>query len=481
MAKKRKRTGPITIEQLPHRMRFHIHKLGFSSIQHYKIWCRENSFSCGLNKDSRQRQNELETIMMVKASALLADDKKSRNLKEIIPKIYAGEQESKSLRNGTAKEIALAFERSNSKDILFQLLMYLEENSNLLKDSSYVKGIESIANHFESWLCPIETWQVKSHNRDRQFSDLLRHLFVAYSVPQFMERVWLTENTTHQNWYKHIGVGQNIRTAQDMPITLTKKMAHHFLNAPKQYSVDEALCWGQVHALGGDKRLMDALRGTRLIGNYENDAFWQNVIRFFIVNPMLDVNYVHPIVDFIWNQKFENQRVIVARGVVEEIDPPQPNFSMKGRTPKLLLRQMHDWHRQLGEETSCGDYTWPRCPIEEFRLRERAFEDQNKMRIWNIRELLSTEELQEESRSMKHCVRSYAKSCSTGKISIWTMDSEDEHGRHKLLTIEVCLVEKLIRQVRGKRNRLPNLREKGVLMQWASREDLKVAEYVNFE
>ena len=102
--------------------------------------------------------------------------------------------------------------------------------------------------------------------------------------------------------------------------------------------MDEALRWGQVHALGGNKRLLDAFRGTRLIQDFEHDDFWLNVFRFFIANPMLDVNHVNPIIDYIWNQKYQIQQVVVERGVVEEHDPPQPNFSMKGRTPRVFAQ-----------------------------------------------------------------------------------------------------------------------------------------------
>ena len=410
----------------------------------------------------------------------MAEKKKARNLNEIIPKIYNGEMRSQNLRKGTAKEIALAFERSYYPKMLLKLLLYLEQNSNLLEDPTYIKGIEAVASHSDSWIRPIETWQVKRHNRDRQFSELLRHLFVAYEVPSFMDRVWLTENETHQNWYIHIGAGQNIRTAPGIPVALTKKMAHHFLRSPKQYSVEEAIRWGQVHALGGDKRLMDALRGTRMLGNFKNDKFWLNVLRFFIANPMLDVSHVHPIIDYIWNQKFENQRVFVARGVAEEIDPPQPNFSMNGRTPNTLLRQVNAWHRQLGKATRGGHFQWPRSEIGEFHFRVGS-EKKGNLRYWHIRELLSTDELIYEGRKMNHCVSSYARSCYSGKKSIWTVESEDENGRHKALTVEISRPENLIRQVRGKRNRLPTLAEKFLLERWAAVEKLEIAEYLRFE
>ncbi len=481
MAKKRKAMQTKTpIEECTLTMQAHIHQLGLSTVEDYKGWCSQHNFSRGLDKNSRQLRNELNVATTIKTCEIMANDKKSRNLKEIIPQIYDEKLQSEKLRNRTVKEIALAFNRSNSRDVLLKLLLYLEENSELLEDLSYIKGIEAIANHYESWIRPIEAWHVKRHNRERQFAELLRHLFVAYDVPLFMDRVWLSENKTHQNWYIHIGTGQNIRTAPDIPVSLTKKMAHHFLSAPKQYSVEEALRWGQVHAFGGDKRLVDALRGTRLISNFRNDDFWLNVIRFFIANPMLDVSHVHPIIDYIWNQRFENQRVFVARGVVEEIDPPQPNFSMRGRTPETLLRQVNGWHRQLGRETRGGKFQWARSDIGGFRFREGSKKKRN-LKFWYIRELLSTDELIEEGRAMKHCVSSYARSCYSGKKSIWTVESDDENGRHKVLTVEISRPENLIRQVRGKRNRLPTPADKFLLERWAAKEKLEIADYLKFD
>lgn len=482
MAKKKKKKKYSDVDEfkrLSGAMRYHLWKLGFSTVEDYKLWCRQHNFSCGLNKNVRQRSEELFTFSSIDVSQIMANEKKGRNLKEVIPKIYKEKLDGENLRNPIAKEIAFAFERSNCREDLLHLMLYIGENSDLLKEISYIKGIEMIANHADSWLRPLEAWHVKRHNRDWQFCQLLRHLFAKYDIPHFMDRVWLTENETHQNWYKHIGSGQNIRTAPEMPITLTKKMAHHFLSAPRHYNVDEALRWGQVQALGGDKRLVDALRGTRLITDYSHDDFWLNVVRFFIENPMLDVMHVNPIVDFIWNHKFANQRVFVDRGVMEEIGPPQPNFNMRGRTPRKLLRQVNDWHRQLGKEAKQGSYEWEHSDIGDFVLKEQRM-DNYTPKYWRIRELLSTDELIEEGRAMKHCVSSYSESCFTGKTSIWSMETEDEYGRNNVLTIEVLMAEKLVRQARGKRNRLPSMKEGSMLKRWVRKEQLEIADYVKF-
>ena len=410
---------------------------------------------------------------------IMAKEKKDRNLSEILPKICNQELRLEQLQNSVPRAISDAFEGSMAPKVLLKLLLYLDANSDLLKEHTHVQGIAALANHHESWIRPLKAWKVRKHNRDRQFSALARHLLAAYEVPLFMDSVWLSGNATHQKWFKHIGIGQNIRTAPDIPIPLTKKMAHHFLRAPKHYTVEEALRWGQVHALGGDRYLVDALRQTRLTRTFSNDDFWINVIRFFIANPMLDVSHVHPIIDYIWHQRYENRRVFIERGVAREIGPAQPNFSMRGRTPETLLRQVEEWHGQLGREVKGGELEWMASGIGEFHYLEGS-EKLRNMKFWSIRELLNSDELIDESRAMQHCVRTYARSCHTGRSSIWTMEIEDENECRKVLTIEVAPGPgaKVIRQVRGKRNRLATPKEKTLLEKWAAQEGLQLAAYI---
>ncbi|MYB63076.1 hypothetical protein F4X73_00170 [Candidatus Poribacteria bacterium] len=481
MAQKRKNKQMSIHNERKHNIiQRHIRELGLKSIEAYKTWCRENHFSSSLNKTSIQRQKEIDVAKAAIATQLLSAEKKGRNLQDIIPKIYSNKIRESELRNGIAKEIALAFKRSKSPKLLLRFLLYLEKNSDLLDDISYIKAIETIARHYKSWVRPLEHWQIKRHNQAHQFSGLLRHLFATYSVPAFMDNVWFSEDETHQKWYIHIGSGQNIRTAPGLPTALTKKMAHYFLHTPKQYNMDEALRWGQVHALGGNKRLLDAFRGTRLIQDFAHDDFWLNVFRFFIANPMLDVNHVNPIIDYIWNQKYQIQQVVVERGVVEEHDPPQPNFSMKGRTPESLLKQVNDWHIALGKVQRGGKLQWMPSDIGEFQIRIK--DNQKKQsKIFRIRELLSTDELIYDGSKMRHCVRTYSESCYNGKTSIWTMESMDEVGEElkKVLTIEVSLKERSVNQVRGKQNRLPTQSEMSIIRRWTTKEKLSIANYVN--
>ena len=79
-------------------------------------------------------------------------------------------------------------------------------------------------------------------------------MLAEYDVPIFLDQAYLSSNKIHQQWFKLIGLGGNLRTAQDLPITLTKKMAHYVLQAPSHYTIHGALRYGQILALDGDQK-----------------------------------------------------------------------------------------------------------------------------------------------------------------------------------------------------------------------------------
>jgi len=376
-----------------------------------------------------------------------------------------------------ARAVYEGFRNSAAPDVLLQTLRFLEAKTKLCGDVAYVKAFIAMAQDHSNWVRPLGKWKPRTHSRQKQFASLTRHLWARYEVPAFMDNAWLQEQAVYQQWYKDIGGGKNIRDSKDLPFPLTKKMAHHFLAAPDHYSVGGALRWGQIHALGGDRRLSDALLETRLVEEFRDNDFALSLLRFFIRNPMLDTVHIGPIIDYVWGQRYENRIIFVERGVAQEIGPPQPNFSMRGRTAEALLRAVARWHGQLAKDSESKNLQWSRSGIEEFTFVEGSKRNKN-MRVWRIQELLSGRELIEEGRQMFHCVASYARSCHSGKRSIWSMERETEEGKEKLLTIEVDNTIREIRQVRGQRNRLATDNEKAIVRRWAGREDLQYPSYL---
>lgn len=480
----------------------HVKSLGLKSVDDYQRWCDRNGFGRRLKKHWKQRCRERYHAQEVIAKGRLGQKKREkRKLNEVLLDVCSGHLEEdvtlpflkrlcQILRpNGQAK-----YERQVDRKSLHKLLTRLHECRAKLFDGSpvieqlgqlpgntYIEALALAAAHSPSWLRPLNEWKPRSHNAGRQFASLLRHLFVKYDdVPSFFDKVWFSGRSKiaaeHRAWYLHVGKGQNIRHCQ-LPIPFTKKMAHWFMRAPNDATIEQALRWGQILGLGGDERLARATFGTRLTESFGHDDFWSSVIRWFIAHPMLDREHVGPIVDYLHNQRFVPEIVFVRPGHREAAQPPQPDLSMKGRTPEGMVRRVNHWHRSLADDNRHQVRQWAPHGIDGFEFIEGSEKGDN-LKVWTIRELLSSKSLMTEGRQLRHCVATYVSSCARGRCSIWTMEVESLAGRSKLLTIEVLKGVQLICQVRGKANRLANDKEKRIIRRWADSAGLKLANYV---
>lgn len=336
----------------------------------------------------------------------------------------------------------------------------------------------ALALYHSDWLRPIESWQPMKLNPYPQFAALAQHLFARYPVPACMTSVWfdlpLGDRLPQHVWYKHLGLGRNIRTAS-LPLQLSKAMAHLFGQAPHHYTAIAALRWAQVRGLGGNEALARTVVGTRLGRILENEVFWEQVLRFFIGQPALDLAHIGPVVDFLQHQRFEWRDGVMPNGVFGKVPPPQPGFTMQGRTAASICRLVSEWHKQLGRESNQPAIVWPHSPIKDFQWVEGSEQERN-LRCWTIAELLTNRALYLEGREMRHCVASYLDRCVRRQASIWSMEVEHPRGRHRVLTIEVDPAKRVICQARKKLNERPHEQEMEVLKLWAADQDLTIAE-----
>ncbi len=351
-----------------------------------------------------------------------------------------------------------------------------EQRTQLLswkQSARYKPVLLAVSAHWRDWLRPLDSWIPPESDASQQFRSLIRHLFALYEVPEFLEAAWqdgLTpDGVLYQDWYKQIGRGRNIRTAKGLPLPLTKRMAHHFIRAPSEYPIPAALRYGQVLGLGGDERLARSLLATRIGIRFEDTAFWETVIRWFIEHPSLDPVHHGPIIDYLHAQKFVPSvanPLSRRRGKPRQclLVPPQPNLSMKGRTPDAILRAVERWHRDLRTVPQPAIIEWKPSGIPPLVLQ--VGEGPRKL-IYETTELISTEELQAEGTAMFHCVASYYASCAAGVTSIWSMTVEDATRElSRVLTLEVHNATRSIVQARGRCNRLVTRDEISLLVNW---------------
>ncbi len=277
------------------------------------------------------------------------------------------------------------------------------------------------------------------------------------------------DGVKYQGWFKHVAAGRNPRTAKDLPIPMTKRMAHHFLRSPDDLGILEAIRFGQILSLGGDEPLARSLLGTRIGTDFCEHEFWTSVVRWFIAHPTISPSDHGPIVDFLNDQRFVPSVPNPAtrlRGQPRQnlLIPPHPHLKMKGRTPDAILRSVEQWHRRLRSHRMTPK-EWRSSGIVPLVV-ERGEGEERK--VFETTELICTEELQQEGQAMHHCVASYWRQCSMGQTSVWSFTVENASGSvERQLTLEVGNKQRQIVQARGQSNRLPNEAELALLARWS--------------
>ncbi len=506
------RPTPIP-EQLSRAVLDHLNQLGISNVKTYRRWCVENGFGRGLNKNKANRRAELTAARRNQDSA--ADDFLRLCKRQPIKALQAiceGKVDpahlpspellefSKALTAAARSKHEPALNRSALSDVLKRLSqrrakfigLALAQRASSSSNYETLLALARVVQYRSWWVRPLDQWRPKSKSSRRQFESLLQHLFAKYEpMPAFFQQVWTssaTAMTRYRRWYLRVGRGENLRKC-DLPIPYTRRMAHWFMRAPDNFSVPQALRFGQVIGLGGDQRLARTIAMTRLADNFSCDEFWVTVIRWFVNQPLLDPVQVGPIIDYIYFQRFVPEHVMV--GLNRQIDDAdraaagarQPNFTMRDRTAESLVRHVNRWHQGLANSNRQQVCTWIPSGITAFSLLEggQSSEDhtasvnlEGNVKHWTIRELLSSASLVAEGRKLNHCVASYASSCRNRSTSIWTMEVESFSGLKKLLTIEVSLRARAVVQIRGKNNRFPNEKELGLIRRWAAEAGLKL-------
>jgi hypothetical protein len=204
-----------------------------------------------------------------------------------------------------------------------------------------------------------------------------------------------------------------------------------------------------------------------------NGMFWRTVWHFLIANAgSVDPAQIGPMIDFIQAIRHDRVAMETPDGTVE-LDPPQPAFSMKGRTIQSMLRLMHEWHRSLG--LGSAGLAWTPSPLNPMLIEEPSQDVSVPPRRWQMIELTNSAQLRTEGSALRHCFARYAERCSRGTSRIWSLRFRRGEKLHHALTIEVDPKRRAIIQARGLANRAASGKPLRLLQDWAIRERLQMA------
>lgn len=364
-----------------------------------------------------------------------------------------------------------------------ELLHYVRKRAARLLEApvlnGYHPGVEALihlSRFGDAHIRPADEWPGTTASWRVAVSSLARHLVCNYEVPMFLASSWHStdEATADQKrgWFIAHARGASFRSL-DLPIAMTRRMEHIFLASHDHLAIDPAIRRAELLALGAPAEIVQAVMSTRLATDLSNSEFWRTVWIFLIANSTdLDPVQIGPMIDYIQAIRHDRVALETADGMVE-LDPPQPTFSIKGRTVQSILRLMRDWHKNLG--LASAGLTWAPSSLRPMLVEEPSPDASVPPKRWQLMELTNSAELRTEGTVLRHCVASYANHCCRGISRIWSLRFWRGEDVHHVLTIEVDPRRRAVVQARGLANRAASGKPLRLLEEWASRERLRLA------
>ena len=390
-------------------------------------------------------------------------------------------------RQQTDRAISQAYARlatdAITKATFHELLHCVRNRARRLLDAPVVNGhhpgIEALVN-LSRFSCAhvraVADWPGTSASWRPAVCSLAQHLIGKYTVPAFLAASWYAADDPFaekkRDWFVAHARGASFRSL-DLPIDMTRKMEHIFLMSRDHLTIEHAMRRAELLAIGASGELVRAVLATRSATDLGNAAFWRTVWQFLIANARaIDLAHVGPMIDFVQAIRHGRVAVETPEGIVLR-DPPQPSFSMKGRTVQSILRLMQDWHRSLG--LANGGLTWAPSPLQSLLIEEPSQDPSAPPSVWQLTELTNGAQLRTEGTALHHCVASYADRCWRGASRIWALRvHRGEKVRH-VLTIEVDMNRRAVVQARGWGNRAASGKPLRLLQDWTARERLRLA------
>ncbi|HEY2734511.1 MAG TPA: PcfJ domain-containing protein [Polyangiales bacterium] len=355
--------------------------------------------------------------------------------------------------------------KNSSRRSLFEhLLSIARQRSDLMANPpttrhevAQISALRSIVDFETELVRDPATWAGARGHPPRVVDSLTSHLFGRYPTPRFLASVWFGERTSariaRRRWFVAHARGQRFRSL-DLPIAMTRRMEHIFLQTPDHLAIGPALRRAEVLGLGGTPALASAVLGTRLAEHFDDAGPWRDALAWLArCGDSVDIAQISPIVDYL-------------HANLHAVD-------LRGRTFASVMRLVRDWHGWLARERA-PLLRWCRSRWNEMVVPIEPAPDERRRAEWIIVELLDSRELATEGRRMHHCVSTYAHRCASRRSSIWSLRRRwcDDGSTESVLTIEVRPETRTIVQLRTYANGLPTRWQLELVRQWANREGL---------
>lgn len=346
------------------------------------------------------------------------------------------------------------------------------------------KSLAKLAYAFSPfWIRHPLTWQKNSSQT------VLEHLFAIYQVPKVLshatvevmanadrERLnWRNDANRPESgrlfpndevlksvcWLIAIGQGGNLkRLSRKLGWKVDGQFQRYLELVPAEYGLIDACMLAEILRKGGneiDYRRIASDPTFRIDPTNPSDhEFWHDTVKWFIRNRNeLTDGDATIILQWGRHQFTESVRQSLLEIANHDRDLPEfEAFSWKRRSVSRVLELSRQYEQSLNESRSnlkWSSHGW-----------NWSFQD-NSGQLRDFVELVNGAQLFEEGKTLRHCVASYATSCSSGRTAIVSMRNGNTE---QSITIEVDVETKQVVQARGMSNRNPTTSEKQAIIAW---------------
>ena len=345
-----------------------------------------------------------------------------------------------------------------------------------------INALVALAREHDRHVAPPETWTGGEDSVYALVQSLAEHLLGHYPVPRCLAMVWLepASDATREGreWFIAHARGQRFRSIPELPMRMTRKMERLLIRSPHHLNIRAAMRRAELLALGAKPELVEALLSTRLGEDLSEGDFWRDCMHWFVHHwDEIGADKLAAIIEFIDGQRFEDTTIYNRHGVIVE-PPPDPEFTLRGRTPRSVFRLMAQREYELALRRE-GAMTWAASGIVGFAYHEQprtAADGGRPQAQWQIVELRDSKQLNVEGSRMHHCVGIYARACFRGRTAIWSLRrrSPGSEAFERRCTIEVNLASRQIVQVRAHCNHSPSDYARQLIGRWAKEAGLMV-------
>ena len=345
------------------------------------------------------------------------------------------------------------WKRETFKSLLIHI--YNQKGYGILRNYNTVAVLHNMSGFGDKLIRAVDTWENKFITPEEQLSSLIKHCFVVYKTPTFLENSFYGFNKKDMLWYIQLGKGKSIKELSKIPISLTSKMAHEFRNAPAFMTGNEALRYVQALGFGATVETAKVIGLSKLsFIKKEEEVFWSTVIRFFANEKNLKPESLEKMIDYLTVKYAENKKL-----------------SMKSRTLKALKRQAEEWYKSQFVNKNGPYLEWKASGVKPLYVEE--FTNTQKV-IYRTVELLNSVALFNEGNEMSHCVAEYDKDCKEGSSAIFSLQKLVE-GKpiERLATLEVGFPEYQIKEAKAVFNDEPDEKAIELMNKWIVNSELK--------